>query len=267
MSEPRMLRPMEYGEIFNEAFDLYKRNFGLFAGIGAIVYIPYYLLVALGERFPFIAALALIGLYIPMVAANGAIIKALADRYLGKETTIVECWRYIFRRLIPYFFTSVLGILLVAVGLILLCVPGIMAAFWIYFLFNVMIVEDRFYSDAIRRSRELAAGQWGRIFIVSLLSFLFYGAVISIVGLFAGLQFALTSRAGPPGSAEIPLWIPLSRGVVQGVMQSVVGPIISLMSVLLYFDVRVRKEGFDIELLAQEMGEAPLGGGPSIAPA
>src|SRR2546421_4993726 len=85
MSEPRMLRPMDYGEILNEAFDLYKRNFGLFAGIGASVYIPYYLFTALGARYPIITVIASIIFYIPMAAANGAIIKALADRYLGRE--------------------------------------------------------------------------------------------------------------------------------------------------------------------------------------
>ena len=32
-------------------------------------------------------------------------------------------------------------------------------------------------------------------------------------------------------------------------------PFVSLFEVLVYFDLRVRKNGFDIELLAREMGE------------
>jgi len=264
MSEPRMLRPMDYGEILNEAFDLYKRNFGLFAGIGACVYIPYYLLLAVGARFPIIAAVALVAFYIPMAAANGAIIKALADRYLGREATIAGSWAYVFRRLAPYFLTAILAVLLFMIGFILLCVPGIIVAFWLYFLYNVMIVEDRFYVEAIQRSRELAAGQWLRIFVVAVLSFLIYGAVMVILGMFVGLQFVFTGKAG---AAEVPMWVSVSRGLAQGVTTTIVAPIVSLMSVLLYFDVRVRKEGFDIELLSQEMGDGPRGGGPSIAPA
>jgi hypothetical protein len=267
MSEPRMLRPMEYGEIFNEAFDLYKRNFGLFAGIGAVIYVPFYLLTALGERFPLVTGLAVLLLYIPLVVANGAIIKALTDRYLGKEATIAGSWGYVLRRLVPYFFTAVLAWLMVMGGFVLLCVPGIIAAFWIYFVCNVMIVEDRYYSDAIRRSRELAAGQWLRILVIVLLSLILYLAVTGIVAVLAGVQFALTASASRPGAVEVPLWLSLTRGAVQALMQSVVAPIVSLMNVILYFDVRVRKEGYDIELLAQEMGEAPPGGSPGIAPA
>jgi len=263
MSEPRMLRPMDYGEILNEAFDLYKRNFGLFAGIGACVYIPYYLLVALGARYPIVTAVASIVFYIPMAAANGAIIKALADRYLGREATIAGSWAYVFRRLVPYLLTAILAVLLFMIGFVLLCVPGIIVAFWLYFLYNVMIVEDRFYVEAIQRSRELAAGQWGRIFIVAVLSFLIYGAVMVILGMFVGMQVVFMGKAG---AADVPLWVSVSRGLAQGVTTAIVAPLVSLMSVLLYFDVRVRKEGFDIELLSQEMGDGPRGG-PSIAPA
>jgi hypothetical protein len=267
MSEPRMLRPMDYGEIFNEAFDLYKRNFGLFAGIGAIVYIPYYLFIGLTARYPTITAVAFIVFYIPMAAANGAIIKALADRYLGREATIAGSWGYVFRRLIPYFLTAILAILLLMLGVLLLCVPGIIVAFWLYFLYDVIIVEDRFYVEAIQRSRELSAGQWGRIFVVAVLSFLLYGAVMLVLGLFVSLQFVFMGKAGPGGPAVVPLWVPVSRGLAQGVTTAIVAPIVSLMNVILYFDVRVRKEGYDIDLLAQEMGESPRGGGPSIAPA
>jgi hypothetical protein len=263
MSEPRMLRPMDYGEILNEAFDLYKRNFGLFAGIGACVYIPYYLFVALGARYPIVTAVASIVFYIPMAAANGAIIKALADRYLGREATIAGSWAYVFRRLVPYFLTAILAVLLFMIGFILLCVPGIIVAFWLYFLYNVMIVEDRFYVEAIQRSRELAAGQWGRIFVVAVLSFLIYGAALLVLGMIVGMQFVFMGKAG---AAVVPLWVSVFRGLAQGVTTSLMAPIVTLMSVLLYFDVRVRKEGFDIELLSQEMGDSPQGG-PPIAPA
>ena len=42
---------------------------------------------------------------------------------------------------------------------------------------------------------------------------------------------------------------------------------VALPMVLLYFDVRVRKEGYDVELLAQEMGEGSAGSGPYVSPA
>ena len=60
MREPRILRPMELGEIFNEAFYLYQRNFLLFVGIGAIVHVPYALVVALLAPYPLLIYLVAI---------------------------------------------------------------------------------------------------------------------------------------------------------------------------------------------------------------
>jgi hypothetical protein len=269
MSEPRMLRPMDYGEIFNEAFDLYKRNFGLFAGIGAIVYFPWALMSVLTVRLPLVNGLISFGLYIPMVAAGGAIIKALADRYLGREATIAGSWSFVLRRLVPYLVTSLLAMLMVMGGFILLCAPGIIALFWIAFVWEVMLVEDRYFGDAIRRSRELAAGHWLRIFIVGLLAFAVNMAGAMLMGIIIAVPAAIIGGASParPGAADVPLAVALVQGLLYGAVQTVMTPFTQVLGVLLYFDVRVRKEGFDIELLAQEMGEVPLGGGPSIAPA
>ena len=36
----RILRPLNYGDLFDEMFDLYKKNFLLFMGIVSLTYIP-----------------------------------------------------------------------------------------------------------------------------------------------------------------------------------------------------------------------------------
>jgi hypothetical protein len=253
-----MLRPMELGEIFNEAFYLYQRNFLLFVGIGAIVHVPYQLLVALLPRYPILGYLAMIGFWIPLVAASGAIVKALADRYLGNEVTIAGSYRYMLPRLIPYLITSVLGGLLVFVGFLLFLVPGIIFAFWITFLPSVMIVEDRFYVRAIERSRQLAAGEWGRIAAIGLLMIGLFMGVYLIIGVFVAILMVIATMAGSGGpqiGESMPMWLMLFQGILGAVLQSLLSPITVLLPVLLYFDVRVRKEGFDIELLARSMNE------------
>jgi hypothetical protein len=291
MSEPRVLRPMEYGELFNEAFDLYKRNFLLFIGIGAVVYVPYSLVAVFLQRYPLVSVLLLLGLLIPMSAAGGATIKALADRYLGGEATIGASWSYVLRRLGRYLLTISLASLLLLATLVpaailaylaffpfrspvaiiayvlslpILCIPAIVVGFWIFFVLYVMIVEDRYYASAIRRSRELAAGQWLRIFLVTLLAgILAFGVSMITSTLMVILQFAFAPPSGPTGMpGNLPLPIALIQGLFNAALQTVIAPLTSVLGVLLYFDVRVRKEGFDVELLAREMGAAPLGGGP-----
>jgi hypothetical protein len=260
---------MEYGELFNEAFDLYKRNFSIFFGIGAVVFIPFGLLSALAIRSQVGSALVNLIFLVPLVAAYGAIVKALADRYLGKPATIASSWSYILRRLAPYFFTMIVAGLLVTVGFFLLCVPGIIFAFWVAFVVPVIVVEDRYYWDAIQRSRELAAGQWMRIFVVALLtsimSWVISAAVMAIFGLILGVQIALSPGMGQ--GAGMATGTLMAWQIAYGLIQAALTPITSLLVVLLYFDVRVRKEGYDIQLLAEEMGELPPGSGPSIRPA
>jgi hypothetical protein len=257
---------MEYGELFNEAFDLYKRNFALLCGIGALVYVPYYLATAFLSRYPVLLGVLVLVLLMPLVAASGAVVKALADRYLGRETTIALAWGYILRRMVPFSLTGILAMLLLFGGLVLFCVPGIIVGFWVYFIWAVMIVEDRYYTAAIRRSRELAAGQWGRIFVVSLLTFVLMFGIYMVVGVIGVvLMVPFMMRSGPAqGPPQLPLAFHIIQALVNGGLQTVITPFTSVLSVLLYFDVRVRKEGFDVELLAQEMGEPPLGSGPAF---
>jgi hypothetical protein len=131
-----------------------------------------------------------------------------------------------------------------------------------------MVVEDRYYRDAIRRSRELAAGQWGRIVVVSLLTGLLTLGASVVTGVVAGLvEFTYSSPTGPGGGGEAPLAVLLLEGLLNAGIQTVIAPLTTVLGVLLYFDVRVRKEGFDIDLLAQEMGTLPSSGDPYTAPA
>jgi hypothetical protein len=149
-----------------------------------------------------------------------------------------------------------LGILLV----LLVIAMTFYALFWLSFLPSVMIVEDRFYMGAIRRSRDLASGNWGRIFVVGFFTAIVtYGVMfvlLLLVGIVFGIQMVVSGGAGDPaGPGMRPLMI--GTQIVSGIMQAIFTPVAALPFVLLYFDVRVRREGYDIELLAREMGNLP----------
>jgi hypothetical protein len=264
MSERRVLRPMGYGEFINEAFDVYKRNFVLFAGIGAILYIVEGLMeTALVNHPAYKGFLSDASDFLPAVAAV-PIIKAITDCCLGKEASVAGAWRFVLRRSVPLLLTSLLAMLLFAVGLVALVVPGIVVSVWIFFLWNVMIAEERYYGDAIRRSRELAAGQWVRILNVSLLTLLLAFAVFFCIAVLAVSGEELIQAAFRALTGQAPnLTNPGRRSVGAELFDQMMGaaimaiatPLLALLPSLLYFDVRVRKEGLDIELLAEELSE------------
>ena len=56
--------------------------------------------------------------------------------------------------------------------------------------------------------------------------------------------------------------VPFAVSQVLGTVVDVVfAPVFALVSVLLYYDLRIRKEGFDLEILAQEMEQRKQSGG------
>ncbi|HEY3238117.1 MAG TPA: hypothetical protein VGL92_01040, partial [Acidimicrobiia bacterium] len=55
-------------------------------------------------------------------------------------------------------------------------------------------------------------------------------------------------------------------GALANILSDVITtPFVAAVFVLVYFDLRVRKEGFDLQLLAQAMGPLPEGGPPAPA--
>jgi len=60
---------------------------------------------------------------------------------------------------------------------------------------------------------------------------------------------------------------PMATYGIGSTIYAALTPLPSLLIVLLYFDVRVRKEGYDLELLVQEVAGLPPGSDPSGAPA
>jgi hypothetical protein len=256
MSEPRVLRPLGYGELFNEAFDLYKQNFVLLAGIGAVVFIPYSILLALAKGSPTFTSLLGVLFMVPMVAASGACVKAIADRYLGREATIADSWRFMRGRLWVFLLTLLLASLAVMGGLLLLIIPGVIVALRISVLTGVMVVEEKYKAAAFRRCGELAKGHYARLFVV--------GVVLALlVQCPAMLVQGLAEWAGMSSAAlSVGAWI---AALIGGIVNAVVHPLNSLLQVLLYFDLRVRNEGYDVELLAREMGvKLPAESAPAL---
>lgn len=242
----RILRTLDYGGIIDELFDLYKKNFLVLAGIAGILYIPIYVLAfALGGKD---ASLITTFLILPVqLVVMAATTWAVSRIYLGESVTIADAYKAVWRRAFMLFWTLFLAGLFIYLGLIACIVPGVILMFRYAFISEVFVLEGLSGKDARVRSASLADGNQLRIFVLGLLSTLL--AVI-ITG---ALTFPF----------ETDMWqnamkgVQTSPGVLYGVMQSLAAtltsPIQVMAFVLLYYDIRIRKEGFDIEMLANNM--------------
>jgi hypothetical protein len=180
--------------------------------------------------------------------ASAAAVVIVSDAYLGQERGLGDVLRAVLSR-----FGSIWGVgfmknILVGFGLLLLVVPGILAFIVTFAMVPAVMLEGASTSQSFERSRALARGNKGRIFLTMVLSFtlmLFaYLGTLLAVGFLAGL-------AG--GISEFGITL-LSQ-----VALTAAYPFIATVSVLLYYDARIRNEAFDIEMLmadAQGLGPA-----------
>jgi len=247
-----MLRPMGLLEIIDQAFRLYRRNFWLFFGIAAFVYVPLGLLQAV----PALGILSAI-LGIPAYfAASGALTKAVSDRYLRHGATVGSAYQYVLKRFGPFALTLLATSLFVLSGLVLLLVGAIVFGFWAAFVMEVFIIEDKRYFQALWRSRFLIGqGVWAQLF-----------ALLTITTVIASLiQYVPMSALVLASAARESVVMWLVAGVIMGLSSALVLPITLISVILLYYDSRIHKEGFDLETLAAELGvSAPR---PSAGPA
>jgi len=154
------------------------------------------------------------------------------------------------------------GTLLAAgVGMLILA-PLLLGSFvygvWMWLRYSLAmpacVVEGLNTGQAIRRSIDLSLGSRGRIFVLWLLVYI----VRLLLGVLVGLPFLIfgLKHLGRPMPLE---WLALSE--VAGVaVNTLIGPIYSTGLTLFYYDLRIRKEGFDIEWMMQAAGLTPQQG-------
>ncbi len=135
---------------------------------------------------------------------------------------------------------------------------------WGLFLGPVMF-EKPLVSNALRRSSELVKGTWWQMFGILLALFLFSTLVHMILEISIGFIFILTNPGGEIGFIDILKWGLLSEPfenstalfnailfAIHLCVSAISYPIWLIGIALLYFNQRIRKEGFDIEMQARD---------------
>jgi hypothetical protein len=245
------LKPRDYGGLLDATFDLYRQNFLLVVGISAVVYVPFALVQILLFASPGTSgvAMALAGLaglisVFLMIFMTGAMTKAVSDVYLGHEATVSGSYGYVLKRWAAYLWTNLLCGLLVLGGVVLCVVPGIILGFWIAFATQVFVLEGRAGLRAIQRSRELIGeGRWVRVLVLWFLLTLMISFIAAIPQMF--LQFLIHDVA-----------LMKSLSAAWGALTNTfLAPISAIALILLYYDIRIRKEAFDLQVLAQSIAQ------------
>jgi len=248
--------PMSVGQILDRTFKLYRENFVRFVAIIAVVHVPVALLgavtgAAIQGAYAGLAVLTgLVTVFLAVVGqslGNAALLKSVSESYLGNEVTVGEAYRFVLPKIFTVIWAGIMVGIITTIGFVLLVVPGVIFALWLYLTIPAIVVENLKASRGMSRSKSLVSGNLGKVFGVAFVVFLI-GAILGAL-----FQWVGSVVVGPIGG-ESP-----SLGVFIGQVFSVVGqvlaaPIGATASILLYYDLRIRKEAFDLEMLANSMG-------------
>lgn len=257
------LRPLAMGEILDQAFGLFRRKFGTLLTISvACSSLPVLLNVLVGARggmlrVPGIWLVALILGAIGSAVATGASTFVVSGAYLNHEVPAADALRRALPRIWQLILCSFGFGLLVGFGMLLLLVPGFIALSGCVLCFTAVVVERLDAQAAIGRSWELTRGFRGRmlglLFVFGIVLYVPIFAVGAVAGVFGGFGPAAI-QAQLNGSVS-PTFLLVS--VATALVQIALSPFLYCILVTAYYDLRVRKEAFDLELLAGTL--APVG--------
>jgi hypothetical protein len=208
-------------EISNRTISATQRTFG---SLGVAL---------LGFLGTLITAFFLYGIIVPVT--NGALTIAVADRILGGRAGWLEVWMLLFRRLDKLLSAVIPAALLIALGFLCLVIPGIVLAFLFAFVSPVVLIEDLRGRAALKRSIELVRADWLRVALV--------------VVVFAVLQMVAKMFTA--------LFVPHSAifldSLISDLFAMVLLPIPVLGAVLLYFDIRRKRDNFTDDRLRTDL--------------
>ncbi len=276
------LRPMGIGDILDTTFRLYRQRFLAFLVIALVCYVPYALFMAalpvvapaepparpypphsygqnpfdtssMGQQgespfgaihpaafLPLALGTALFVLVIfPLCQA--AMTHNISASYLGETLSAGDSYARAAPRLLPLLWTNLLVMLAVWLGLAMCLVPGIIFGLWFMLAVPVVVLEQISGPKAMGRSRKLMRGNINKGFVL-----------MFVVGILGGvLNVALGAVIG---------FIPWPHHAIRiffaNVVPALILPIQTAPLILLYYDLRIRKEAFDLQRLAETLGQA-----------
>jgi len=272
------LRPLSLGELLDRTISLYRSNFVLFAGISAVPHL-FTLAWHLGQlvfvRMPAMrtptslgapiepgdpfksAALGflefVIEAFFVYLLAQGATAYAISELYLGHKTSITAALRQLGRRILNLAAVALLTGMAILAGFFIFFVPGISLACRLMTALPAAVVENLGPLQAFKRSYQLTRDSMRRALGIYILYFALRFTAYALIAY--PYEVATAAFRSNPGTA---LWLGLATVGNVG-EAALIGPFLSIAATLFYFDLRVRKEALDLQLMMSDGEAIPAG--------
>jgi hypothetical protein len=269
------LRPLSVGEILDLAIKIYRQRFVHLVKAVTVVVAPVSVLGALiqlslpdsesltdttdefgqvtvesGDIWAFVGGFVALGIvaYVASQLAAAASFKLVSGAYLDEEPDWRASLAFATSKLGSLIWLTIVFALGLVAGVLACIIPGI----YLYVAWTVavpaLLLEDVRGAKALGRSRALVKGRWWPVAGVILVAFILSGLVQTVA---SGLFLAVASM----GDNEVVDVV--AQAVANTAASVLTTPFTAAVIMVVYFDLRVRKEGFDLELLARRVGVEP----------
>ena len=291
MSTP--LRPLSASELLDRTFFLYRNNFVVFAGIAAIANLPV-LALRLGNSAliitghavsrPLATLILLLASFVAVGVLHAATVVAVSEVHLGRSASIRSAYagsrRSMFRAvwislaitvacmvigglaggalgavLIPMS-VGRLGAVPVVMVMVVLASGGLASYWWVprALVVPVTVLEGTGLIDSMDRSKTLTEDRRWRIFAICMLVLVLFYAIIL---LFESPAYWVGGFHFVHGRLITSHWAAAIMSAGSFVGTTLAGPLMTIALTLVYYDGRVRKEAFDLELMMANLSSVP----------
>jgi hypothetical protein len=278
------LRPRSAIEIVDTAFTIWRRNIGQMTIIGIAATVPVVLALVLGlgslvtgfgQRFDEAKLIGMIPMLLVFIAVlvlwmavvDGAMTLAAGDAYHGRDVSAASALRGAMAKGGTLVLSNILRILTIMGGALvggvviaivsstsgglaalLMVVLGVCMLLLFARLFattNAVLFENRGASESLSRSFALSKDSAWRIFGVILLSYLVLVVAQIAIGISVQVVFNTIMRS------------PVIASMIGNVIGALLYPFLSIALMVLYFDQRIRKEGYDLDVMSSGIPTTP----------
>jgi hypothetical protein len=195
--------------------------------------------------------------WIGSLVATGATFKALAGSFLGEQPEWKSSLGFAARRAHSLVWVSLLAAFFTFLGTILLILPGIFLFISFTVAVPALLSEGLRGRRALARSRRLVKGRWW-----ATLGLVFLGWLLALT-VSSALTALAVGVAAQGARADTVLGFTVTT-LAAIIAKSITTPFSAAYITVLYFDLRVRHEAFDLQLLAEHVGIDPPEGGPGL---
>jgi hypothetical protein len=266
------MRPLGIGELLDAAIKIVRRQAGALFRIVLVVVLPVQLLAiavaasTAGDStsssildssngstttttqstgsFTAQAIVTVLGA-LATVIASAASVKAISDTWVGRQPDWRESLRAARRRALSLVWLVIVVAVVLVAGFVALIVPFVWLSLICALAFPALMVEDCRGFKAISRARRLVKGRWWPTFAAVFLGYML-ASILSFM--LAGLAGALFLTHGDDSGFAI------ANAISSALATLVTTPFNAAIITLAYYDLRVRKEGYDLQLLAEGLG-------------